>query len=130
MKQITILCKQDSNPLTEVAELLGNHNVDIRDINYQQIGEQPFLNLITNDNDQSLALLTGAGYLAIADETLLLQQDDRPGALAAISRSVTDAGIQIRSLTLVVQESSHTVVAISTSDNAKVRELFSGRVLN
>lgn len=130
MQLLTVVCSAQENPATEVTELLAKQGIDIRDFDYKQLGGDGFLTMHVSDYDQSLALLTSAGYNTVADETVLLRGEDRPGALAEIARSVTDAGIQIRSLTLMSIDSGETICAILSSDNAAVRRLFADRVVN
>jgi len=129
MSQLSIIC-HSANPLTEVTELLSEHGLDIRNLNFQQLGSDGVLTLVADDYDKCLALLTAQGYSALTDETLLIQAEDRPGVLAQLSRSITDLGVDIRSLSLVQIRDSDDIVAISTTDNDKVRELFKDRLLN
>ncbi len=129
MKQISIICKS-SNPVTEVTELLSNHGIDIRDLNFQKLGNDSILNLVADDSDKCLTLLTAEGYSVITDETLLLKAEDKPGMLATISRSISDQGIDIRSLTLIDIDNRRGLVAICTSDNDKVRELYKEQLIN
>lgn len=130
MKRITIICKATFNPVTEVAELLGKHNINIRDIDFNQIGEEACLTVAVSDYDQSLALLTHAGFNAVSDDVVLLRGEDRPGELAHIARTLTERGVQIRSLTLMQTCRAGAVVAVSTSDNDTVREIFAGQIVN
>ncbi|MBR9912829.1 MAG: hypothetical protein GYB33_21010 [Gammaproteobacteria bacterium] len=130
MKLITIICKAAVNPVTEVTELLGQEQINIEDIDFNQFGEEAFLSIAVSDYDRSLALLTGAGFNAVSDDVVLLRGEDRPGELAEIARALTNRGVQIRSLTLMEISSGGAVVAITTSDNAAVREAFSDQVVN
>ena len=129
MKQISIICKS-ANPVTEITELLSEKGLDIRDLSYLSLGSDGILSLVADDHDKCLADLTEAGYSALTDETLLMKAEDKPGVLAQLSRSITDHGVDIRSLTLMEIRDSDDIVAISTTDNDKVRELFKENLLN
>ena len=129
MKQISIICKS-VNPVTEITEMLSEKGLDIRDLSYQLLGSDGVLSLVADDHDKCLAVLAEAGYSALTDETLLMKAEDKPGFLAQLSRSITDRGVDIRSLILMEIRDSDDIVAISTTDNDKVRELFKEQLLN
>ena len=130
MKEITIICKAASNPVTEVTELLGRHGINITDIDFKQFGDDAFLNIALSDYDKGLSLLIDAGFNAVSDDVVLLRGEDRPGGLAEISRTLTEQDVQIRSLTLMETNSSGIVVAIATSDNETVRNIFADKIVN
>ena len=129
MKQISIICKTP-NPVTDITELLSDNGLDIRDMNFRKLGGDGVISLIADDHDKCLAVLNEAGYSALTDETLLISAEDKPGALARLSRTITDQGVDIRSLTLVEIHDAIDIVAISTTDNDKVRRLFKATLLN
>jgi len=129
MKQISVICKK-ANPVTEVTELLSENGIDIRDLVFQQMGADAILTLLASDEDKCLALLTAAGFTTLTDETILLKAEDRPGMLAQLSRGISDLGIDIRSMTLLDISDSQSVVAICTSDNSRVRELFQDSLIS
>jgi hypothetical protein len=129
MKQISIMSRSD-NTVAELTALLSANDLDIRDMSFVSAGNNGVINLRVEDCDTCLALLAANGYDAISDETLLLKLADRPGALAGLSRQISDAGIAIRSLTLVGTQEKEGVVAISTSDNSAVRALYPDTVIN
>jgi hypothetical protein len=130
MKMLTIICRSTDNPVTRVAELLGERGIDIRSMDFTERGDQAFLNLAVSDYDQALALLVNAGYQTVSNDIVLLRTEDQPGALAQVSRRITDQGIGIRSLTLMQVDSEGIVCAVATTDNPRVRELFSADVVN
>ena len=130
MKLLTIICRSTDNPVTRVAELLGEQGIDIRSMDFTERGDQAFLNLAVSDYDQALALLVGAGYQTVSNDIVLLRTADQPGALAQVSRQITDQGTGIRSLTLMQVDSEGVVCAVATTDNPRVRELFSADVVN
>jgi hypothetical protein len=130
VKLLTILCESTDNPVTRVAELLGGHGIDIRTMDFSEHGDRAFLNLAVSDYDQALALLIGAGYQTVSNDIVLLRTADRPGALAKVSRRLTDQGIGIRSLTLMQVDREGIVCAVATTDNPRVRELFGDDVVN
>lgn len=129
MNHISIFCK-NNNSVTEITTLLSDNGIDIRDLKFQQLDENSILNLVVEEEDKCLALLANHHYCALTDETLLLKAEDKPGMLAKISQQITDLGVDIRSLTLMDLSGDGNVVAISTTDNNKVRELYREQLIN
>lgn len=130
MKLLTIFCTAADKPMTRVAELLGRHGIDIRSIDFVEHGDEALLNLAVSDHDQALALLIDAGYQVVSNDIVLLRTPDEPGALARVARRISDHGIGIRSLTLMQVGDAGLVVAVATTDNPAVRQLFGDAVLN
>ena len=130
MKLLTILSDSARNPIAEVTDLLANHKVDIRDIDFNQMGSDSYLSLAVSDYDKGFELLMGAGYQVISNDIVLIRTEDRPGALAEISKKLSENGVAIRSLTLVNAHANVPLVAVATSDNSKVRELYSDHAVN
>ena len=130
MKKISVLCRGGNNPVTEITELLGNHGIDIRDINYQEFGAHAVLTLVPDKIDETLSLLASSDYSALSDDTVLIQVEDKPGVLGQISRGISDLGVDIRSLTLMTIGDNTDVVAVSTTDNDKVRMHYAEQLIN
>ncbi len=78
MKRITIICKAAFNPVTEATELLGRHDINIQDIDFNQFGEDAFLRIAVSDYDTSLSLLINGGFKAVSDDIVLVRGEDRP----------------------------------------------------
>lgn len=129
MKQISIMCK-DSTAVTELTELLSLNDFDIRDLSFLQLGANAVINLMVDDYDRCLSLLAANAYTAVSDETLLIRLQDRPGALAEVSRKISNENVEIRSLTLVSVVDSDGIVAINTSNNKLVRQLYQEKLIN
>ena len=129
MKQISVIC-HTANPITEVTELLSAEGLDIRDLKFQQLGQDSILSVTADDYDKCLAVLAAADYSALSDETVLIRTEDRPGALANLSRTITELGVEIRSLSIINICGADDIVAVSTSDNLKVRESLGEILLN
>jgi len=130
MKLLTIVSDNTRNPIAEVTELLAKHEIDIRDIDFSQMGVDSCLSLAVSDYDKGLELLMDAGYQVISNDIVLIRAEDRPGALAEIAKKLGDQGVAIRSLTLVNSSANVTLVAVATSDNKKVRELYADQAVN
>ena len=79
--------------------------------------------------DEALAALTSAGYHAVTEDVLLARIEDRPGALAQLSRRLMEANLDIRGLNMVKRNDGWAVVAIATNDNLRARSVLEGQTL-
>ena len=129
MKQITILCNANANPVTEITELLGSQQVNIDGFDFRQFGDDARLSITVDDYDKGLSLLVEAGYNAVPDDMVLIRGTNRPGELADVARTLNNNGVQIRSLTLLDVYKTTGLIAITTDKNDRVRELFSEQLV-
>ncbi|HVA27062.1 MAG TPA: ACT domain-containing protein, partial [Candidatus Baltobacteraceae bacterium] len=77
----------------------------------------------------AMETLTDAGYHAVSDQVILARIEDKPGALAELSRRLADAQINIRALHHVRREAGHALVAVSTDDNDRARQVLGEAVV-
>ncbi|MGI9283768.1 MAG: hypothetical protein ACR2P1_00085 [Pseudomonadales bacterium] len=130
MKQITIISEDQGGLVTRIIESLSAKGIDIRTINCQSIQDGALLTLVVDQYDYALKVLTEAGYNAISDDCVLIHVQDKLGALAGIARQISDQDIRIRSLNLIMQKADTWVVAVSTDNDARVREIFAETAVN
>jgi hypothetical protein len=69
--------------------------VDLRAIGGGGIGETGHVIMTTADDEATRAVLEAGGYTFIEGESILAEVDDRPGGMAALSRQLADAGVNI-----------------------------------
>lgn len=115
--------------LAEITELLACKGLSITSIVAESHGADGVLHLGAERVDEALAVLTAAGYHAVTQDVLLARVEDRPGALAQLSRRLMEAQLDIRGLNMVQRNDGWAVVAIATSDNARARNVLAGQTL-
>lgn len=130
IKRITVIGDDRPGTLADVTEVLSGMDIDIRDISTRIVGDDAFLTLVVSEYDRSLNALIAAGFNAIAEESVLVRIEDQPGALASIARKLADVGVDIRGISVVHQRANHSAVAISSDNDARVRELFADKLFN
>jgi hypothetical protein len=115
--------------LAELAECLAAKNIDIVQIVVETHGSGALVRMEVERDDDALACLTEAGYQAVTDDVLLARIADKAGALAVISRRLADENINIRALHHVRREAGFALIALSTDDNVRARELLGEEAL-
>lgn len=129
MQRITVVVQNRPGLLAEITELLASKGLSIDSIAAESVGTQGVLHLDVERADDALAALTSAGYNAVTEDVLLARIEDRPGALAQLSRRLMEANLDIRGLNMVQRNDGWAVVAIATNDNARARSVLSGQTL-
>jgi hypothetical protein len=124
MKYIMIIHKDRKGLVTEISELLGQHNINIDQINANSETGFASIKLFTSDNDLALSILTEAEFKAVPDENILVRIDDVPGALGRISRTLSESNINIRGITMIEQNQGSNIVAIVTDQDARARKIL------
>ena len=129
MQRITVVVQNRPGLLAEIAEMLAAKGLSISSIVADSVGTQGVLHLDVEQADEALAALTTAGYNAVSEDVLLARIEDRPGALAQLSRRLMEAQLDIRGLNMVQRNDGWAVVAIATNDNARARGVLAGQTL-
>ena len=81
--------------LAALAETISAQGINIRAIGGAEIGGTGGLALMVNDDQEDglEQLLRSAGYTAVEVESVEVELEDRPGALAEVARRIADAGV-------------------------------------
>ena len=93
--QFVVQLKNEPGALATLAEALAARGVDLRAIGGGGIGDAGHVIMTTADDDTTKAILEEGGYTFIEGESILTEVDDKPGGMAALSRQLADAGVNI-----------------------------------
>ncbi len=121
MRSIRVIVPNRQGLLAELTEVLAEKGISIEQIVAETHDDGAVVRMEVEHEDRALEVLTDAGYHAVTDDVLLARIEDRPGALAHLSRRLADERLNIRSLHHVRREGGFALVAISTDDNARAR---------
>jgi len=93
--QFVVQLKNDPGAMASLAEALASRGVDLRAIGGGGIGDSGHVIMTTADDETPKQVLDEGGYTYIEGESILAEVDDRPGGMAALSRQLADAGVNI-----------------------------------
>jgi hypothetical protein len=93
--QFVVQLKNEPGAMANLAEALAARGVDLRAIGGGGIGDWGHVIMTTADDDTTKAVLEEGGYTFIEGESILTEVDDKPGGMAALSRQLADAGVNI-----------------------------------
>ncbi|MBM3492715.1 MAG: hypothetical protein FJX72_00105 [Armatimonadetes bacterium] len=125
MKQITIITPPGRpGTLADIAERLAARSVNIVDIDATDDHAHGVVVLRAEPYNAALRALADGGYNAVGEEVLVVRIPDEAGALAKIAARFREPQINIDAMRIVRRDGGWASVLISTSDNARARELL------
>jgi hypothetical protein len=111
--------------LARVAEAVAERGINITSISciaWEGVGA---IALTTNDEAGTRSILAQKGFEARELELVPASVEDKPGALAGVTRKLADAGINVELLLPMGMRDGRVTVAFATSDPAKTRATIS-----
>ena len=94
-KDLTIMLKSQPGTLSQISALLGKMGINIEGIAGMQAPDKDVIHLLLEDPEKAKALLEKEGINATIRDVLVVDVEDRPGALGKIAQKLADAGINI-----------------------------------
>lgn len=110
--------------LAEVAEAVGDAGVDIRAIGAYDKNDMGEFMMVVSDTELAKSALNEIGIEAVEKTVVTVEVSDRPGALAAIARKVSDAGINIGWVYATTGGGPTAMIVLRTKDDRRVAELL------
>jgi hypothetical protein len=122
--QFVVQLKNEPGGMATLAEALAARGVDLRAIGGGGIGETGHVIMTTADDDATKAVLEEGGYTFIEGESILAEVDDRPGGMAALSRQLADAGVNIYGHLFLGRWGDRAMFAFVVDDPDKARPIL------
>jgi hypothetical protein len=111
--------------LARVAEAVAERGINITSISCIAWDGVGAIALTTNDEAGTRSILAQKGFEAREIELVPASLEDKPGALAGVTRKLADAGINVELLLPMGMRDGRVTVAFATSDPAKTRATIS-----
>jgi hypothetical protein len=124
MKQITIVCEDRPGIAAEIAEALAAAGVNIEDLAAEAVSGTGLFHLTVDRYDDALRALAATPFKAVTEDALVVQIDDRPGGLAAITRRFRDANLNLRSIRILRRGGGKAFAAIAAERMEEARALL------
>jgi hypothetical protein len=122
--QFVVQLKNEPGGMASLAEALAARGVDLRAIGGGGIGETGHVIMTTADDEATRAVLEDGGYTFIEGESILAEVDDRPGGMAALSRQLADAGVNIYGHLFLGRWGDRAMFAFVVDDPDKARPIL------
>jgi hypothetical protein len=96
LKDLTVVVPDRPGTLAHIAEAIGSAGINIEGFSGDNVDGTAVLHLLVEDSRTVRALLENAG-LDVREErdVLVVDTEDRPGALAAVAKRISATGVNI-----------------------------------
>ena len=128
-KEIFFAVPNKVGQLSAVSEAVANAGINIEGIvGYAKEGlQEADIMLITNNNEATINTLKNIGYSAIKEkDILILEIENKPGTLKAISSKLSENGIDIKYIYGTTAAEGFSKIILSTGDNQKTLQILKG----
>jgi len=122
--QFVVQLKNEPGAMANLAEALAARGVDLRAIGGGGIGDSGHVIMTTADDATTKQILDEGGYTYIEGESILAEVDDRPGGMAALSRQLADAGVNIYGHLFLGRWGDRAMFAFVVDDPEKARPIL------
>ncbi len=95
IKQLSVFLENKSGRLTEVAELLGELNINMSALCIADTAEYGILRMIVNQPEKAMESLKAKGFSVSLTQVICVYLEDCPGSLGKILRVLSDNNITI-----------------------------------
>jgi hypothetical protein len=112
--------------LADMSKLLAEHSINIEAVAGYALDKEAKIMLLTNDNVRSIDALKKSGYKSIREnEVVVVELEDKPGALKNITARLATEGIDIKQIYgTTCAGGCPAKLVISTGDNEKALVAF------
>ncbi|MGA3171599.1 MAG: ACT domain-containing protein [Chthoniobacteraceae bacterium] len=118
-KQLSVFLVNTPGTLAEVCDELAANKINIYALTISDTVDHAVVRLIVSDTRRALRLFEERGTLAIENDVLMIDGDNRPGSLAAIAHKLSKAKINIEYAYLATSPGSKRGLAIVRPSNVK-----------
>lgn len=123
-KQFMVRLKNEPGALARLAGRLGEHGIDIRNLSAGAVGSSGFAVLSTSNDLEAGEVLRKARYKFVEGDVINVGVEDKPGALAALTKRLADAGVNISGVYTLRRHQGKAELALSVDEMAKARRIL------
>lgn len=125
VKQLSVFIENKAGAVKDIANLLGNNNINMRSLQIADSKDFGILRLIVDDSSKALELVKNAGYTAKLTDVISVVVPDKPNGLNDLLKLLADSNIEIDYLYVFIGKNNLGAEAIlKTADLASVETLL------
>jgi hypothetical protein len=94
-KQLSVFLANKPGMLADVCDELAKANVNIFALTISDTADHSVVRMVVSDTERALAIFEERGVLVVASKVLLIENSNKPGALAKIATRLAKAKINI-----------------------------------
>ena len=125
LREISLILPNRPGALAGVAKLLAKARINLAAISADSSSGEGRVRLIVNDPDRAVSLLAAGGFEPVVTEMIAVRLEDRAGSFLRVLEVLARERINIQSVAiLVAREGSRPLVAVSTNDLPRARQIL------
>ena len=124
MDRIIVMVQSEVGVIAAITSVLADAGINLRSLNTENTGDTGLVIITADNTDESLRVLTDAGFRAVIDDVLVIRLPDEPGALARFAEKFRHAGVNIQSLHILDRHAGYATVALAADDRAQAEKLI------
>ena len=117
IEQISVFIENQPGKLSEVTDILAQHQIDISALSLADTSDFGILRLIVDKPELAHQVLTEQGMVVKQTRVLAVSMADRPGGLAGVLRRITDSGLSIEYMYAFVGKQDGKAVVVMRVNN-------------
>lgn len=127
-KELVLTVPNKMGTMTTVSKVLADHGINVEGIAGYATGNEARIMIVADDVLRAGEALEKAGFKAVeAKEVVVVELENKPGALKSLSARISDAKIDIKYIYgSTCSGGCASTVIVSTSDNEKALVIFKG----
>ena len=94
-KQLSVFLANKPGMLADVCDELAKASINIFALTISDTADHSVVRMVVSDTDRALAIFEERGVLVVASKVLLIENSNKPGALAKIATRLAKAKINI-----------------------------------
>jgi hypothetical protein len=123
VKQLSVFIENKAGRVSEITDVLGTHDVNIRGFSVSDTADYGIVRLIVDLPEMAKEALEAAGFTVKVSDVVCLNLPDHPGGLASVLKVVAEAGVNIEYVYSLIS----TYVVINVADIDRALALLKGQ---
>jgi hypothetical protein len=118
-KQLSVFLANKPGMLADVCDELAKAEVNIFALTISDTADHSVVRMVVSDTERALAIFEERGVLVVASKVLLIENSNKPGALAKIATRLAKAKINIEYAYLATSPGAKTGLLILRAHDTK-----------
>lgn len=125
IKQISVFLENRAGALSEITNLIAQNNIDLRALNLAETTDYGILRFIADDADKAVSVLCENGFIARANNVIVIAVADKSGGLHTLLDLLADEKLDIQYMYSVFSgKGDNAYMVIQVKDIALAEEII------
>ena len=118
-KQLSVFLANKPGMLADVCDELAGAKINIFALTISDTADHSVVRMVVSDHEKALQIFEERGVLTVESKVLLIENNNRPGALAKISKKLAKSKINIEYAYLATSPGAKTGLLVMRVDDTK-----------